>query len=240
MGIEPAALYGTIYPGKAITVGNSVAATAGPRNSTTSFSTCGHAAVQAFNLSVQVDGINIGTISAYTFGTDGDRAAVSLSSTAFYDLPSTNCFVAGLGNYTKTYSYTTSLVGTSVEMHGAVSSRSTGQIESVDTTCSTTISGTTYIIQNQIKASYTCQAGDSGAGVFSLNAINSNSAICYGIQSSGMNKVSGVYTSSFFSQFDPLYNYWIYDWIGAGSKLFFRVSPNNLLRSKRNWLKNTK
>lgn len=190
---------GKIYPGYIIKIGSdSVYCTAGPRYTSLSFYTCGHAPYEYFNRTQTVyfnhySGlVSIVQTSNVILGTQGDRCLVNVSG-GEYTLPSTNSFATGSGTYT----YGTGTVGTAVEMHGGYSGISRGSIVAVNQSVS--VDGIT--VGNLTKASYTCKNGDSGAAVFSNNITNS-SGKCYGIQSIGANpNSSGVYQESYFHAF---------------------------------------
>lgn len=119
-------------------------------------------------------------MSSAVFGSNGDKSTITISPIAqSFDLPSTNKFMIGSGTYTYTSNYS---VGTAIEMHGAFSGISSGVIQDVNE--SIYIDEYDVTVRNLARASYTCQHGDSGAGIFSPNAFNVT-GYCYGIQSIG-------------------------------------------------------
>ncbi len=190
---------GTIYPGAKIKKGNYYY-TAGPRYSSNQFRTAGHAASDdltqfTFYISHLGGDVEIGTQGSVIFGAGGDRLNVTLTGgTLGYVLPSTNSFVMGSGTYT----YASPYVGLQVEMHGAFSSITSGTVTA--TNVQVYLSDYDITVTNLARASYTCQRGDSGAGIFSSNAFNTT-GYCYGTQSIGVFP-SGSSTSSYsyFSQ----------------------------------------
>lgn len=111
-----------------------------------------------------------------------------------FNLPVTNSFIVGTG----TYSYSSNIiVGMAVEMHGASSGISSGSV--VATNQTVFVNNTT--VGNLAKSDYTCQAGDSGAGIFSNNAFYVT-GYCYGIQSIGVFSYgSTISTYSYFTQY---------------------------------------
>ncbi len=173
-----------IYPGMRIYKEGGVAATAGPKISSSKFRTAGHTAYQVFNpdFFILSGGFyyEIGSQSSIVFGANGDRLDVSVSQNSRYQLPSSNRFITGNGTYTLSSNYS---VGMTVEMYGSFSGISAGVIQAVDQTVYSDEFDRT--IGNLVKASYTCMLGDSGGGVFSPDPMNTNS-YCYGTQSMGV------------------------------------------------------
>lgn len=191
---------GIIYPGNRIIKGT-YSYTAGPKYSSNKFLTAGHAAYDVFDPKFYAPraqpwdtNIEIGTQGSIVFGLSGDRLTVTLrSGYNSFELPSTNSFIIGTG----TYSYTNSIVvGTNIEMHGAYSGVSSGRVLATNQTV--LIDNTT--VGNLARADYTCQRGDSGAGIFSYNAFNVT-GYCYGTQSIGaFPENSDISLFSYFSQ----------------------------------------
>ena len=191
-GLNSSSATTTLYPGWQIIKGG-YGYTVGPRCSSSQFKTAGHAALDSTSTSfyITVSGINrtVGTMSSYSCGFGGDHMTVNIGG-LWYSLPSTNRFGVGTGTYTIT---SNCVVGTAVEMHGAKSGISSGKITATHQSVYVADYGIT--IYNLVKASYTCQKGDSGAGVFSNNAINVT-GYCYGTQSIGVFQ-NGSSTSSY-------------------------------------------
>lgn len=190
---------GKIYPGNVIRIGsNNVFCTAGPRQSSSTFYTCGHAPKEYFNPSQNVyindpnrGYVSVGNTGSVIYGNLGDRSIVTVSG-GKYTLPSKNGFMFG----NSTYSYKAGRVGDEVEMHGGYSGITKGKITAVNQ--EVTVGQT--VVKNLYKASYTCKSGDSGAAVFSRNIVNST-GYCYGVQSIGesYNSSGQYFTVSYFS-----------------------------------------
>ena len=191
---------GTIYPGNVIRIGaNSVFCTAGPRRSSSTFYTCGHAPKEYFNPSQSVyinnpnrGYVSVGNTGSVVLGNLGDRSIVTVSG-GQYTLPSKNGFMFG----NSTYSYKDGSVGEEVEMHGGYSGITKGKITAINQ--EVTVGQT--VVKNLCKASYTCKNGDSGAAVFSRNIVNST-GFCYGVHSIGgnYNSAGQYYAVSYFSK----------------------------------------
>lgn len=185
-----------LYPGLTINK-DGYEYTVGPKYSATTFKTSGHASRYGSGTSfyMTVSGIRrkVGTTQSYSLGFGGDHMTVSVNS-MYFSLPSTNRFAAGSGTYSITSTHPT---GTNIEMHGGKSGVSQGKI--TGTNQSVYIQDLGITIFNLGRASYTSQGGDSGAGVFSANAINVT-GYCYGIQSIGVfDNNSQISTYSYFS-----------------------------------------
>ena len=187
-----------IYPGTVILKEGGYLYTAGPRASSRKFYTAGHAAYDVFSPYFTLPNQTlIGSQSNIVFGTNGDCLQVD---TAGYTCspPSTNCFVAGTGTYTYAASGAI-MMGDAVEMHGAVSGISSGNITAYDV--EVFVSSHNVTVQNVCAANYVCRNGDSGAGVFTPNAFYTSSS-CYGIQSAGVFVSGASYaTISYFAMF---------------------------------------
>ena len=186
----------TIYPGMVIAFHNiSIGyGTAGPRSTSTAFYSAGHC-IDGFNYEPDVydstDSRQIGQVISREFGSSGDRCLIR--TTKYGKLPSENKFILGSGRYTIS---SMGIVGTAVEMWGGYSGITSGSV--IATNQTVTVSGTT--VKGLTYASYTCEHGDSGAGIFSANASSDTSAKCYGIQSIGVFQGSSpVSIASYFS-----------------------------------------
>lgn len=190
-----------IYPGARIRVGEGNAVcTVGPRLNSTQFYTCGHVLKDFGGASQNVYMQNyatviptwerIGSIGSYNLGSRGDSAIVTL---LYGQLPSSNTLVGECG----TYSYATPIVGTAVQMMGSYSGVTGGTILSTNVTIS--VEGVT--LSNLAESSHPCVLGDSGAGIFSYNALTEPVSYCYGIQSCAIFTSSGAWVTSYFHQF---------------------------------------
>ncbi len=191
----------TIYPGMKIYFEQASGygqLTSGPRYSSTTFCSAGHGIYMgkttAYCATV-TGGVtsysSIGTANSYTFGSSGDRSFIRVSGTT--SLPSSNSFLGKTGKYTISPN---GITGTSVEMWGSNSGITSGKITATNKTV--TVDGTS--VGGLSEASYTCQGGDSGGGIFSSGVSTDSSGYCYGVQSAGTSKNSaGVYQISYFS-----------------------------------------
>lgn len=189
-----------LYPGLVIAFRNNPSSTeasfctAGPRYSSTKFYTAGHC-ITSFSPEVYDynNRLQIGTASSKVFGANGDRCTVTVSA-SLWSLPSSNQFIGGMGSYSLSYSFSD---GIAVELWGGYSGISTGTIIEQDVTITTSDGD---IVGNLVRASYTCRQGDSGGGIFTINASTSSSAKCYGTQSIGVfQNGSSVSIESYFS-----------------------------------------
>ena len=96
-----------------------------------------------------------------------------------------------------TYSYTSPMIGSPVQMYGGYSGITNGTI----TQCDVTLNVDGIIISNLAQATYYSGSGDSGAGIFSENALYSLTSYCYGIQSCTAYDYNENWVASFFHQF---------------------------------------
>ena len=192
--ITPAASL-SVLPGMKIYVGdntNRYICTAGPRNSDKKFYTCGHVLesfvsyAQGVYEGTKTTTTRRGTTSNRVFGAGGDRCDVTVSGVK-YGLPSSNINFEG-----NTYTYGSPVSGRTVSMHGCMSGISAGKITGTNLTVS--VDGTT--VKGLGRADYTCQKGDSGAGVFTTGT---SSCQCVGIQSAGTSLTGNTYKVSYFS-----------------------------------------
>lgn len=177
----------TIFPGLNIAVNNSgfvnigySYGTAGPRYSSTQFFSAGHlitGSVSRPKVLAALSSDEIGQVNSYVLGSSGDRSTISVTNSNFV-LPTSNSLGVNGGRYTHTY---LSPMGASVEMWGAYSGITTGTVLATNQTV--TVGSTT--VRNLTKTNYICRHGDSGAAVFSSNAVSDPYAKCYGIQSIG-------------------------------------------------------
>jgi len=155
--------------------------TAGPRTSSTTFYTAGHiiyASNSSLTLRVSDSSFNqIGsaTRAFATFGSGSDYGPVTIGNNGA--LPSSNIFGPGSSTYTNRGSFA---VGTSVTMKGNISGLKSGKVTATNQTVN--VDGTNVKLN---KASYTCQRGDSGGGVFTGTIPTGSNIACVGIQSSG-------------------------------------------------------
>ena len=185
----------TIYPGAKIyleALGGYSQLTAGPRYNSSKFYSAGHAVYMGkttvYSLGSVVPKV-IGTMTSYTFGSNGDRSLITVSGTT--SLPSSNALYGTTGRYTISPD---GIVGTSVEMWGSESGITSGKI--TGTNIAVNVSGTT--VNGLSRASYTCQKGDSGAAIFSAGVSTDSAGRCYGVQSAGDDLSNGVYRVSYF------------------------------------------
>ncbi|MPM52721.1 hypothetical protein SDC9_99482 [bioreactor metagenome] len=187
-----------LYPGLRIIKGG-YAYTAGPRYSDREFLTAGHAAYDSSDTHffAAANGGIIGSQHSYVFGNNGDRLNAEMSPQSGLVLPSTNSFFGGQSTYSYINVYVT---GALIEMHGAYSDISEGGILAINQ--SVYLADYNKTIYNLILASYTCKHGDSGAGVFSRNALHRTAYnYCFGTQSIGVfTSGSNVSSYSYFSQ----------------------------------------
>ena len=190
-----------IIPGMNIAVSNSGMAgvgcaygTAGPRYNDGLFFSAGHLVTGQVSSPkvLPVSLTEIGRVTSYVLGSSGDRSTILVTNSSF-SLPTSNSLGVNGGMYTHTY---TSVMGARVEMWGAYSGISTGRVLATNQVL--TVNGIT--VNNLTKTDYSCQQGDSGAAVFSLNAAYDPYAKCYGIQSIGeFYEDSTVSTYSYYS-----------------------------------------
>lgn len=191
----------TIYPGAKIffeAASGYSQLTAGPRYNSSKFYSAGHGVYMgkttvysATTSTVVTTYKTIGTVTSYTFGTNGDHSLINVSGTA--SLPSSNSLYGQSGRYTISPG---GIVGTSVEMWGSESGITSGKITATNITAS--VDGT--IVKGLSEASYTCKKGDSGAAIFSAGVSTDSAGVCYGIQSAGYDVDSNkVYHISYFS-----------------------------------------
>lgn len=136
-------------------------------------------------------GTTIGTVTKQQLSGNADAAYVTITNpnwSAVKKWVTGETYYAGL-MYNRYYT-----VGTYVKMKGSQTTTSTGVIQS--SSVSFTIGG--IQLTDQVKASYTCKNGDSGAAVFNL------SSVALGIQSAGANynSTSQCYMTSFFSKYE--------------------------------------
>lgn len=132
----------------------------------------------------------IGATNNYILGISGDSCMVT---TTISCLPASNSLILGNG----TYSYASPTVGTTVQMIGAASGITSGRIVQ----CNVTLVVEGITVSNLAQASYPSQLGDSGAGIFSGDALSSTAFYCYGTQSCTSFDSNGNWVASFFHQF---------------------------------------
>ena len=154
------------------------------------FYMCGHGLYVGATIK-SILGTTIGTVTKRQFSGNTDAAYVTITNpnwSAVKKCITGETYYAGL-MYNRYYT-----AGTVVNMKGAKTTTSTGVIQS----SSVTVIAGGVTLTDQVKASYTCKNGDSGAAVFNL------SSIALGIQSSGTNynNTSQCYTTSFFSKYE--------------------------------------
>ena len=169
---------------------------AGFCHSSTGFYMCGHG-LTVGTVIKSTSGTVIGTVTKQKFSGNADAAYVSISNSSWSSVKKmidNTSYNAGL-MYSRSY-----VAGTSVKMSGSKSGISSGTIlsSSVSVICNN------VTLTNQVKASYHCKSGDSGAGVFNM------SNIALGIQSSGSgyNSSGLYYSTSYFSKYENVVAIW--------------------------------
>lgn len=167
--------------------------TAGPRYNSSKFYSAGHAVYMGkttvYSLGSAIPKV-IGTMTSYTFGTNGDHSLITVSGTT--SLPTSNSLYGKTGRYTISPD---GIIGTPVEMWGSESGITSGKI--TGTNISASVSGTT--VNGLSRASYSCKKGDSGAAIFSAGVSTDSAGRCFGVQSAGDDFSNGAYRVSYFS-----------------------------------------